>query len=434
MADPLSVVSSIAGLASLGDVVFRKLYHYINSVKTAEKEVLTLRNEVAVLTGILHNLSFVAQELEDDDTLINSVRLQHVNSCLSTLYALKGRLENIDFPEKKRLRNVICKLTWPYKSMETGSLIEEIRQHRDNLNAALAADSMMALLKSLSVQEEIFGQVKDIDHLLREKQDIDTRIRMGERREKVTKFFVSAVDPNKSFQTIVKLRHPTTGFWLTENDMYIDWIQGHGPLLWLTGIPGAGKTVLSGLLIQECMNRAAYKSNRAVAYFYCDYNNEQTLRTSNILGAIAAQLARQNEESYLRLEEYYADLHPSDRLRQQPEPGELIAVLHDMADNFDDVRIVIDGLDECGVLVEDALDALKELVRDPDHNISMAILSRNEPEIRDVLNSLEHTHIEVAAQGKDIDLYVRAEIKNRIKKKNSVLSVPTSRRKSLSSL
>jgi hypothetical protein len=57
MADPLSVAGSIAGLVSL-------VYHYVKTVKKAEKEVVDLRNEVIALTGILHNLEIVALDLE----------------------------------------------------------------------------------------------------------------------------------------------------------------------------------------------------------------------------------------------------------------------------------------------------------------------------------------------------------------------------------
>ncbi|KAF2747433.1 hypothetical protein M011DRAFT_467515, partial [Sporormia fimetaria CBS 119925] len=64
MGDPLSIAGSIAGLVSLGDVVFRKIYHYVCSVKRAEREILALRDEVAGLTGILHHLRLVAQKLE----------------------------------------------------------------------------------------------------------------------------------------------------------------------------------------------------------------------------------------------------------------------------------------------------------------------------------------------------------------------------------
>jgi hypothetical protein len=82
--DPLSVVGSIAGIISLADVVFRKLFHYVQDIKNAEKEARDLKNEVAALSGVLHNLQLVARDLEAD----------HASSYVRTL-ACCGFFDNI---------------------------------------------------------------------------------------------------------------------------------------------------------------------------------------------------------------------------------------------------------------------------------------------------------------------------------------------------
>ena len=86
MADPLSIAGSVAGIISLSDAVFRKLFRYVKDVKNADKEVRELKNEVASLNGVLHNLRLVAQDLEADIARSYSLRTDHVNSCLATLY------------------------------------------------------------------------------------------------------------------------------------------------------------------------------------------------------------------------------------------------------------------------------------------------------------------------------------------------------------
>jgi hypothetical protein len=72
--DPLSVAGSIAGLISLSDTIFWKLYHYVKDVKSAGKEVKDLKDKVAALNGVLHNLLLIAQDLE------NSTLQDHFNS------------------------------------------------------------------------------------------------------------------------------------------------------------------------------------------------------------------------------------------------------------------------------------------------------------------------------------------------------------------
>jgi hypothetical protein len=404
--DPLSVAGSVAGLISLGDTVFRKLFHYVKDVKHAEKEVKDLKNEVAALNGVLHNLLLVAQDLEADNVLNYSTRVEHVNSCLDTLYKLDDKLKKVGLSGTGKMRNTVQKLTWPFKAVNTKQVIEEIRQHRNNLGFALSADSMTALLKCLSKQDDIIDQIAAIENRLRDKECIETRIAMDDDRQHILDYFLF-VDPYESFRTSLKLRYPTTGFWLAENETFLRWLRNSNSHLWLSGIPGAGKTVLSSLVIQSCMDRAT--TERAVAYFYCDYKNASSHDTVNLLGSLASQLARQNEKSFSLLKNYHATLHPQHQLKRSPEVDELIQLLQDMSATFEDVRIIVDGLDECGNNVCEATRTLKTLAID-DGPISLGLLSRDELEIREELAPPTCDYIEIAAHTRDLEHYVRSEI------------------------
>jgi len=94
-----------------------------------------------------------------------------------------------------------------------------------------------------------------------------------------------------------------------------------------------------------------------------------------------------------------------------------VALLQNMARSFEDVRLVIDGLDECGDNAEEASEWLKTLACEGQDSISLAVLSRDEPRIRDFLGPPICTHIEVAAQTKDIEHFVRTTIEEKISKK-----------------
>ena len=61
MADPWSVASSIAGLISIDDTAFRRLYHYTKTARNAEKEIIELKSKVAAqifIDYIGHNLLY----------------------------------------------------------------------------------------------------------------------------------------------------------------------------------------------------------------------------------------------------------------------------------------------------------------------------------------------------------------------------------------
>ncbi|KAL1592698.1 hypothetical protein SLS60_011114 [Paraconiothyrium brasiliense] len=411
MADPLSVAASIAGLASLSDLLFRKLFHYVKSVASAEKEVVDLKKEIALLTGVLHNLVLIARDLEADSTVSYTLRPEHVNSCLALLHRLDDELGKIGIKGPGKISKHLQKLAWPFKNIKVRDYIEDVRQQRDTLNAALNADSFKALLESLSVQKDLSKHIRSVETLLNEREKIDTRITLDQERERILDYFLF-VDPQRGFQTSVRLRCATTGFWLTEDETFCQWNNGSCTTLWMSGIPGAGKTVLSGLVIQGCMAKAS--GNRAVAFFYCDYKTIESQKPMHVLACLASQIARQSEDSFQVLKDYYSRLRPRDQLKQEPEVSELLDIIREMSSTFEDVRIVVDGLDECGDNAGSLTENLLSLCDANGGKTYLAFLSRNEADISKAIEKRDHKHIEIAAKSKDLDHYVRSEMELRI--------------------
>ncbi|KAH7361209.1 hypothetical protein BKA66DRAFT_536672 [Pyrenochaeta sp. MPI-SDFR-AT-0127] len=415
MADPLSVAGSIAGLLSIADVVFRKLYKYVKTVKKAEKEVLSFKTEVATLTGVLHNLHIIAEELEDDSTFDNVLQIDHVASCSITLERIDALLSEMEFPKDRKFQSALQKLKWPFKTSETQEISDEVRRHRETLSLALSADTMVALLQCLSSQKDIINRLDRLQETIQRREDIEVGIALDEDRRRILKsFFI--VEPRPYYETSLKLRHSGTGSWLYRDPIFQSWLQEPGSRLWLTGIPGAGKTVLSGSIIQRCIAMAS--ESKAIAYYYCDYKNTNTQNVVSIFSALAGQIAIKNEASFLLLKEYYEQLHTSDQMERQPKIEELIKLIHKMAAAFDDVRIIVDGLDECGEDMAGATEWLHKLVCAPYATISLALLSREEQAIRSVFDADgTYDHVEITAHTEDVERYVRSEIEERIQKR-----------------
>lgn len=210
----------------------------------------------------------------------------------------------------------------------------------------------------------------------------------------------------------VKLRHPMTGLWLTGSPSFTSWLETPGSKLWLSGIPGAGKTVLAGAVIQDTITRSYSHSEVGVAFFFCDYMNPDTWDIANILGALASQLGRQNDNAYNRLQTYYDELHPPGRLERSLDPEELRAKITEMSDNFKQVIFIVDGLDECGHSTDVVVETLAELANYTP-NMSTSLFSRPEVNIQECLQE-DFDHISIAARSDDVRLYAGAEIEQRI--------------------
>lgn len=410
MADPLSIAASIAGVISLADIVFIRTRKYLSSARNAEKEVKHLSQEVLLLSGALHSLSRLAHALDTDgvkDQQIDNLRMHHIAACHATLDEVAKKLKKLEDSQTKR------KLVWPFVSERTKDLLSEITRHKENINLALTADNMATLLKILSKAEKLQGSTEELVDEVKKTKKIVTRIQQDSTRKAIVDYFLP-YNPQQNYEMSLSLRHPRTGLWLTRRPEFQTWLEHPDSALWLSGIPGAGKTVLAGTVIEEALKRCSEKV--ATVFFFCDYKDKRTQTAENVLSALASQLAIQKEEAYSYLERYHRELHPSRRLESRPNVSGLRKIIADMFKSFDQVYLIVDGLDECGDNTEKVVDGILSLLECSD-NVSTALLSRDEYNIRDRLEE-DFTGVEIAAHTEDITEYVTSEIEKRISDKS----------------
>jgi hypothetical protein len=85
------------------------------------------------------------------------------------------------------------------------------------------------------------------------------------------------------------------------------------------------------------------------------------------------------------------------------------------ASTFQDVSIIVDGLDECGSSTSDVIISLTSLCSNAGSNFRSLFLSRDEFEIRELLQE-QYNIVEISAHKEDLELYVAAEIESRQRK------------------
>ncbi|KAG8169168.1 hypothetical protein KVR01_001917 [Diaporthe batatas] len=411
MADPLSIAASIAGVISLADVVFIRTRKYLNSVKDADDEVKDFAREVLLLGGALHSLSKLAQGLDAGGITHQSTddpQMHYIQECNNTLDEVAKQLKR--FQDCK----VIKKLAWPFKSNKMKEVLAKISRHKENINLALTADSMGGLLQALSIGKELQKNTEKLLEDTKKTREIVTRIHQDSEREKVIKYFLR-YNPQQNYEMSCSLRHPRTGLWLAQSPQLQTWLQRPGSALWLSGIPGAGKTVLAGIIIREALKKSS--EDVATVFFFCDYKDTTTQTTENILSALASQLAIQKEEAYACLGDYYRELHPPNALERRPDVPGLQTVLINMIDLFKHVHLIVDGLDECGENTDNVMRGVLDILECRDNlPVSTALLSRDEHNIASRLENF--TQVEIAAHTADITEYVTSEIEKRISNKS----------------
>lgn len=416
MADPLSVSASIVGLVTIADIVFSRTLHYGKAVSHAKEDCRILSEGVQALSEVLHSLYLRTLRLDTENSNEReptSYRPQLVESCHRMLLRMKIKLEKRD-PTKDHLGKTeatMRKLRWPFSATETKELVEEIERHKSTISLALSADTLSRVEEVLSVQQKVHDDIREIKTSLTGRRTFETQFLSfvsEQEQAKIFDFFGNVDQANRHLAS-KSLRHPGTGLWLLQADEFQGWIKGDRPRLWLSGIPGAGKTVLASAVVEEVWANHT-DSSKALAYFYCDYKDALSQDPVKILGSLAVQLACQNADSFELLQELFQKYNTSTGAGVRPDATTMADVITEMSKTFHDVFIVVDALDECGKNAEEVTRVLSSL---EGRCIKIALLSRNESEIRRVLRGFEK--IPIAARRSDLSLYVAAEIDKRIK-------------------
>ena len=193
-----------------------------------------------------------------------------------------------------------------------------------------------------------------------------------------------------------------------------DWIETRSSALWIYGVPGAGKTICSGLVVDELFNRR--RSNSVgTAYYYIRHDDRDSHTLSNCLGSLISQLARQNSSILHDVIDSYTEYFPVGLVGSLigfPGDEELVEHLLSISKHFTDTLIMIDGLDECGPACDRDRKRFVEVVanlhRHEECSLRILIFSRDERDIREIFEARGFQTVSIAATSADLRLYVSA--------------------------
>jgi hypothetical protein len=97
-------------------------------------------------------------------------------------------------------------------------------------------------------------------------------------------------------------RHQGTCSWIFSNQNYKYWLENiERPILWISGAPGFGKSVLSAVLSKELLinQHTSFGQVFSVPYFFCDDKDDRLKTSYALLTNVLAQLLRQNPDALI---------------------------------------------------------------------------------------------------------------------------------------
>src|SRR6478735_7219564 len=120
-----------------------------------------------------------------------------------------------------------------------------------------------------------------------------------------------------------QLRHEGTGEWFLNGATFREWETGSLRHLWLYGLPGCGKTVLSTTILDHFMNI----DDHITLDFFFDFNDTMKQTIDGILRSLVFRLYKLGIDSSRELDGLFQSHRDG---RDQPATVTLLGCLHTM--------------------------------------------------------------------------------------------------------
>lgn len=290
----LSGAASVIAVVEILGKLFDICRTYSTSVKNARKDITRLRNEITALELVLTNVA----DIEDSGVSGQLETLSLLKSPGEALERCQDELNRLIKPVDpgdgvQRMRKYgLGVLKWPLANKDVDKAVT-MERYKSLFSLALTGDHMalsMMITRSLGdlsqrledVHAVIANTGKDttavkfdvaatrVDSLaIRTKVDEIASTRTRQVKEKLSQdiiIWLWTSDTSANYHAACKIRRPETGKWLLESSQFKGWEKSKGKLMWLHGIPGCGKTIMTSTIIDHLTNAKDFKRS-ALAYF-----------------------------------------------------------------------------------------------------------------------------------------------------------------------
>jgi len=156
--------------------------------------------------------------------------------------------------------------------------------------------------------------------------------------------WITPIDFAPQQNDFISRRQAGTGKWLLDSTEYKAWLKTSKQTLFCPGIPGAGKTILAAIVVDDLHTLFQNNSSIGIAYLYCNFRRKDEQKAEDLLASLLRQLSQTWSSLPDSVKALY-DRHNDQRTR--PSFDEILRVLQSVAAMYPRVFIVVDALDEC---------------------------------------------------------------------------------------
>ncbi|KAJ6461205.1 hypothetical protein DFH09DRAFT_1495465, partial [Mycena vulgaris] len=323
------------------------------------------------------------------------------------------------------MSKITTKVTWTlWSKKEAVGYLEELERLKVLVNIWLTMGIWDLALKQISNQADILDlsqkQISNQGDILLSVKGAAHQQREHISAEKQQAIFdwISPLEFLQRQVDVFSTLQPGTGEWLLADAQFQDWESGSGTILWCPGMPGAGKTVLTCVVIlSDSPHISQYGVRTTLAWLavYLNHKETQTQTLANLLGGLWKQLML---EKFIPLAvDALYDYH---RMRQtRPHLDEFRKALNFAITQYPKVYFIVDALDE---YPEDLRHPFLQYLATLGPKVNIMMTSRPHIDLDSVVP--EYQILEIRATDDDICRYLSTQIEKSPRLSRHVKSRP----------
>ncbi|KAH6621564.1 hypothetical protein B0J18DRAFT_467135 [Chaetomium sp. MPI-SDFR-AT-0129] len=230
---------------------------------------------------------------------------------------------------------------------------------------------------------------------------------IDDNKENDTLDWIAPDDYAHQHDDILSRRQPGTAQWILNHPEFKEWFFRKGGSLFCRGMPGAGKTVLTAVVVDHFLRlKRESKDGSAlgVAYLYCSFSQQERQTPEYLLSSMLKHLS----QGCSPLPESVKQLHKKYKgARTRPPLSDILVCIESVVERCTPTYIFVDALDECSR--ECRLRLLKVLFHLRDlHGANIFTTSRPDREIE--MSFPSTSILEIKADANDVGRYLDAHM------------------------
>lgn len=187
----------------------------------------------------------------------------------------------------------------------------------------------------VDVQETVDGMDKNVHKLIYKQYSEEHRAILD---------WLTPIDYAPQHNDFISRKQEGTGQWLLESAEFQAWLQTNRQTLFCPGIPGAGKTIITAIVVNHLLANFRNNPQIGIAYVYCNFRQQDEQTAEKLLTSLLKQLAQGQSPLPKTVKDLFDKYEKS---RTRPSLDEITATLYSTAAAYSRTFIVVDALDEC---------------------------------------------------------------------------------------